>query len=571
MGDAYSGPSFVKETQDEIKLVSSIMARFAVMKRERQLIEPMWKEITDYLYPRRSGWSFESDARLSAGDKVFDGAGIASHRMLADGIYGWLVSPSIDWLDLVPFDRKDEDNRELMVYCRDLKMFLYDVWDRSGFYDVMSEDITDCSALGTSVIVTENSEELGRPVFTPLHLREVYLSENRFGVADTLFRDFEITKRQLMEKFPSRISAQRRKEYLRDPEGTVRVLHAVYPRAVYDDGSGPRMKEEKLYASIYILQSMSSTGSTQLGGTLLENGGADRRQFDAWRFQKVSNQVYGGSPAMDAIFDVKMINLQAKTMADVAQLAARPPLQVPESMRGKLNIAPGGISYSYGDGDAKPIMTTLSYPFGVDSMARREQVIRQIFKTDYFQVVTQIQNSSRQRTATEIAAIKSEGAAVLGPIISRATSERVGPIVFQTIANELEAKRLPPPPAGVDPKIRLKLKYIGPLAQAQRRYLRIEGISTGLGQALQFSGIDPDIQYEFKIPQAAREIAVASGYPQEFLNSIEDAKKLRKAAQEARMAAAAEQAQNEAMAAAASGGKAPEPGSMLARKLLGQE
>lgn len=560
------------QTPESQKLTSSVMSRFQQLKSERELIEPIWKEITDYVYPRRSGWNFESDARVEAGDLIFDGAAIAAHNKLADGIFGWLVSPSIDWLEILPTNRKLESNREVMAHCQELKMYLYEVFSRSNFYDAMAEDISDCSALGTSVLYVDEAKELGRPVYTPLHLREVYISENRYGEVDTLFRDFELTNRQLLEIFGDKLEPKLFDQARSALDKSCRILNAIYPRM---NGQGDDLytpKEDKPYASVYILENPGIGASRPAGGSLLENGGIDYRKFEAWRFRKASNQVYGMSPIMDAIFDIKMINLMSKTMADVAQLAARPPVQAPESMRGELRIAPGAKNFgSSSDGKVEPILTTLSYPFAIDSINRREAIIREHCKTDFFMTISQIQGSSRERTKAEINAIKSESAAILGPIIGRAQSERLDPVTRLTIANEAAAGRLPKAPpglAGLD--IQLKLRFVGPLAQSQRKYLRLEGISTGLAQALQFSEVDPDIVCDFKMPETAREIAIASGFPQEFLEDPATAKRKRQERQAARTRAAEAELQNQAMAAAASGGKAPEPGSLLAKKLLGE-
>ena len=554
--------------------VKRLLSTFDELKRARRPIEPMLKEITDYLYPRRSGWNFESDALLTSGSMIFDGTAIAAHAKLADGLFGWLVSPALDWLLLLPYDKKDEDNKEIMQYLKDLSMALYETFLKSNFYDVLAEDIADCSALGTSVVYGDEAAELRRPVYTPLHFREFYISENRYGEVDTLFRDFEMTNRQLLETFED-LDPKTAKSARTALEKRVRVLHAIYPRKVgrVPEEESVGTQDEMPYVSQYLLMGPAVNGRVT-GGTLLEDGGLEYRKFEAWRFRKASGQVYGISPAMDAIHDIKMINLKAKTMADAAQLAARPPMQAPESMRGKFKVSPGAIAYRVGDDKIEPIMTSLSYPLGIDSMQRSEQIIREHFKTDFFMSISQLQQGSRERTKAEVMEIKAESAAVLGSVLGRIQSERLDPLVRMTIAIEAKAGRLPPPPKVIKDRVgsgddfRFMVKLAGPLAQSQRKYIKVLGLTRGLSAAMQLAEMSPDIVYNFKINDAARELATTEGFPYEFLEDKKTAERNIKAAQESRAQAAQMQAENDRLAAMGRAGKAAEPGS-AADKIMG--
>ena len=411
-----------QKTKHEEDVLTFVLSTFAALVEARREVEPMWQEITDYLYPQRSGWGFEADTRLEAGELIFDGMPISAHAKLADGLFGWLVSPSIDWLKWVPKDPKLRHDMKVMAYCQDLEQALYDVFDASNFYDTMAQDIKDCSALGTSVIYGEEAKELGRPFFTPLHLREVYISENKYQEVDTLFRSFNVTYRVLVEMFGDTLDPDTVKAAQKAPETQVRLLHAIYPRTsgqVVKEYARAGFKSDKPFASVYLMQGTATAGSGMAaqvqGATLLEEGGLDYKHFEAWRFEKASGQTYGTCPAMDAIFDTKMLNLQAKTMADTAELAAAPPMQAPESMRGKIKIYPRGMSYFTNENQrVSPIMTSVSYPFGVDSMERTANNIKEHFKTAYFQSVSQIQQGSRERTRTEILEMKAESASILG-------------------------------------------------------------------------------------------------------------------------------------------------------------
>ena len=546
-------------------LVQDVMGMFKQLQDARRPIEPMWKEITENLYPQRSGWNFEEDSRVEAGDRIFDGTAIAAHSKLADGLFGWLVSPSIDWLKWEPENPKDRENKEMLEYCQDLERYLYDAFNKSNFYETLAQDIKDCSALGTSVIYGEEAEGLDRPYFTPLHLREAYISENKYGIVDTLFRDFEVTNRVMVEMFPQ-LDREMKAQAMKRPEDKVRLLHAMFPRKKGDITGAEIFRKNKPNASIYIYQGMSTQARSQAmsgGQILLENGGTSHKNFEAWRFEKTSGQTYGTCPAMYGIYDAKMMNLISKSLADVAQLAARPPLQAPESMRGKIRIYPGGISYRVGAEKIEPIQTTISPAVGNDELLRRAGNIRELFKTEFFQSVSGIQAGSRERTRQEIMEMKAESAAVLGAILGRIEHERIEPMVNMVLAIEAEAGRLPVPPKGLRKDSRLRMSLRGPLAQSQRKYLLIDGLTKGLAAAFELQGVATDIAMNFDLNGAARRLASANGFPADLLNDKKETETMQARAAAQRQALAAQQAQAEQIRSMG-GSKRAEEGSAAA-------
>lgn len=548
--------------KEDTDLARYLLDTFDGLKEERRVKEPLWKELTDYLYPRRSGWDFESDDSLKVGDLIFDGEAIAALNRLSHGLFGWLCSPSIDWLEFEPKDRELRKNLQVMQYCKDLEMHLLDVFARSNFYEALSEDMSDGCALGTAVMWVDNDEEADLPVFTPLHIREIYISENSRGKVDVLFRDMEMTCRQFLETFDrddDNIAEQFQKMCEKSPEKKVRVLHCVYPT-----GMNGIFKSNMPYASVYLLQGSTGGNAVSVGqgkNTIIRKGGMSFQKFQAWRLRHMAGQAYGSCPGMDAIWDIKMINIQSKTMSDAEQLAAQPPMQTFETMKGRVKIYPGGITYHNGE-RIEPVVTGAQPALGMDAIRRRGAIIREHFMTDYFMSTTQIQGGSRERTKEEILQLKAESAAVLGAVVGRIQSERIEPMAMLTMAIEKAAGRLPLPPEGVDPEITLKIKFVGPLALAQRRYVKMQGISQGLAGLQGYAQLfGPDVMLNVKRNYAVREMLDSAGYPAEGLEDEQTVARNQKAAEQARAQAAQAAAENERLAAAGRGARAAEPGS----------
>lgn len=528
------------------------------MIEERKKVEPIWQDISDYLLPQFSDWNFNTQADLTAGEKIYDGSAITAHARQSSGIFGWLVSPMIPWLELIPKDKKLRNNKVVMEYLNQVVEHLYEVFSQSNFYDAIAEDISICSGIGTSVMTIEENEELGVPVYTPLHPREFYIAENEYGYCDTLMRRYELTHRQFIASFGKIFDEKQTEEIMKSPGRRVMIRQFVYPNKDYVESDTPKLGLNKKFKSIYISESAPTPTGTS--SKILKAGGMDEQRFLAWRFEHITGLAYGSCSAIKAIYDIKTINLQNKTMLDAQQLAAKPPIQTSELMKGKLRIVPGGVTYGFDE--IKPVFTgSQQYPISVDAIARRDKIINEHFKTEFFQSISQLQSGARDRTATEIMEIKAESAAVMGSTVGRINAERLEPLIRLTLLIEREAKRLPEVPAGVPGDVIFYVNFIGPLFQAQRKYLKVQGIQQGISSAVSLAQVNPDLLLNFDLNYAVREMAIASGYPYAGLRTDEEVKKLQDQAAQARAQAAQAQAENERLSSMARGSRAIEPGS----------
>ena len=67
--------------------VEDITKRLTDLKRMRLPWEPMWKDITQFVMPRRSFWDLDATPG-QAPTKIYDGTAIAAVQLLADGLQG---------------------------------------------------------------------------------------------------------------------------------------------------------------------------------------------------------------------------------------------------------------------------------------------------------------------------------------------------------------------------------------------------------------------------------------------------------------------------------------------------
>ena len=537
------------DTEQPGRPEAKYLRRLTALEVERKVWEDEWQDVTRFIFPRRNGWTRKPSPDKVGASEIYDGTALAALTLMCDGLLGHLVPASIPFFKLRPSIQRFENFAPLRSWLDACQLHLLTALDRSNFYAALGEAFPDAGSLGTTVIYMEEEPASGRVYFSTRHLKECFIAENRWGIVDTIYRRFDMTLDQLVEQFEPSLDQRMKDRATREPDEVVQVLHAVEPG------------NDHKYDSTYLLIDANAKDDQKI----LERGHYDFFPYIVWRFRKNSDEVYGRSPAMDALYDVEMIQHQAKSMAEAAQKAIDPPLLAHSNMRGQIKKNPGNITYYdnvndaqirqlYGSGIAQ-------YPLGIDAMERRGKIIREHFRSDFFSYL--LGADAGQRTATEINAIEAQKAAVLGSTIGRINKELFEPVIHNMFAIELAAHRLPEMPREIalPMGLSLEIEYTGPLAQKQRTYLRSQGVLEGSAAVFGLAQARPEVLDNFNWDYIATEAADANGMPQAAEIDQKQVQKIRQA--RAQQQLAMQQAQLQLAAAKVMPGlnKAPEPGS----------
>ena len=223
---------------------------------------------------------------------------------------------------------------------------MYAEFNRSNWYAILPEWFRDAGSIGTATLFTE--EDIGNDVAVhiPIHPREIFISEDRYGNVDVVFRKFFLTAKQAVQKFDeeklSKDVVNNAKEH---PEKKHEFIHAVFPNT--DRMFGNILSSNKRIKSIYI---QSKAKKLEPDGILKESG-FDINPYAVWRLRKNSDEIYGYSPAADAMVDIKNLNQMSRTLMKAAHMAVAPPQNVPEHMRGNVRLEPDGLNYFEKGGD----------------------------------------------------------------------------------------------------------------------------------------------------------------------------------------------------------------------------
>ena len=441
-------------------LVTRIITKQESLKSYRTPWENLWQDCGEYVNPNRGDFStIRYRADTARYDKIYDTTAPLANENLASGLQGFLTSPSQRWFSLLTFDDNLNEEYAVKEWLNLATNILYDrVFNipESNFNSQAHELYLDLGSFGTAVMMVQDTPGSGIS-FRTFHLADCYIQENDKGFVDTLYRKYKRTGRQLIERFGEAVPEKIVKISQKDPFREFEVIHAVEPSETY--GEPLKKPTKKAFKSCYILLEEK---------TLLEEGGYDEFPYMVPRWSKVAGEIYGRSPSMTSLPDIKMVNAMMKTIIKSAQKLTDPPLLVPDDgFILPVRTVPGGLNfYRSGTQDRiEPLETRGRPDIGFDLLQNRREHIRAAFHVDWMQLPDQKNNPNM--TATEVVARQEEKMRLMGPMIGRLQVEFLGPLINRVFSIMMRKKMIPNPPAIIQGED-MKIVYTSPLARAQK-------------------------------------------------------------------------------------------------------
>ena len=441
-------------------LVTRIITKQESLKSYRTPWENLWQDCGEYVNPNRGDFStIRYRADTARYDKIYDTTAPLANENLASGLQGFLTSPSQRWFSLLTFDDNLNEEYAVKEWLNLATNILYDrVFNipESNFNSQAHELYLDLGSFGTAVMMVQDTPGSGI-TFRTFHLADCYIQENDKGFVDTLYRKYKRTGRQLIERFGEAVPEKIVKISQKDPFREFEVIHAVEPSETY--GEPLKKPTKKAFKSCYILLEEK---------TLLEEGGYDEFPYMVPRWSKVAGEIYGRSPSMTSLPDIKMVNAMMKTIIKAAQKLTDPPLLVPDDgFILPVRTVPGGLNfYRSGTQDRiEPLETRGRPDIGFDLLQNRREHIKAAFHVDWMQMPDQ--KGSPNMTATEVIARQEEKMRLMGPMIGRLQVEFLGPLINRVFSIMMRKKMIPNPPAIIQGED-MKIVYTSPLARAQK-------------------------------------------------------------------------------------------------------
>ncbi len=506
--------------------VIHLVKRKGKLKAQRGTWESHWQDLTNFVLPNDSDFNL----KRSKGDKrttlVYDSTAIHANEMLAAGLHGMLTNPASNWFSLRIKDNDDfSDNAEAKQWLEETTNVILSELSAPAvaFPSHIHEYYLSLCSIGTACMFIGEPTRREGISFRAIHIDEIFIAENADGIIDTVFRCFKMSVRQIVQKWGEKSLSPRIQKMYENQEfdKEIELLHCVYPRDDIDKGK--KAATMLPVASVYIDEKEKH---------VLAEGGFDEMPFMVSRWSKTVGEVFGRSPAMTALPDIKMLQEIMKTTIKAAQKVVDPPLLVPDDgVLGPVRTIPGGLNYYRASSGARiePLLTGGNIGLSYEMM----NDLRERIRTTFFLDQLQFQGAPRM-TATEVVERTERTLRLLGPTLGRLQSEFLGPMIERIYGVLVRAGRLPEPPESIAEQ-ELKIEYVSPLARAQRQ-TETQGIMRTLEFVGPIAGIDPQAAQIIKGADTVRHIAELNGVPPILLKSNDELMAEIQAQQEAQAA-----------------------------------
>lgn len=483
------------------------LARLSALKTERSSWDSHWRDISQYQFPRAGRFiSSETNQGTKKHGLIYDNTAIFSVRTLAAGMMSGVTSPARPWF------RLGLPDKELMEYAP-VKQWLHDsaelmraVFASSNTYNSLHACYEELGAFGTwaDVVLPDFDNVIHH---YPLTVGEYYLSTNHKGQVDTLAREMKMTVAQMVEQFgKADCSATVRNLWDKGAyDQWVDVVHMIQPRRErdYTKRDGKNMPFESCYFE---------PGKEAWDQYLSESG---FKRFPALcpRWTVTGNDIYGRSPGMEALGDVKQLQFEQQRKAQAIEYQVNPPLQVPTAYKNSAQSRlPGGVMYvdamTPSGGVRTAFDVNLRLDFLLQSIGDTRDRIRQAYYADLFLMLAN-QPANGRMTATEVAERHEEKLLMLGPVLERLHNELLSPLIDITFDRLADAGVLPPPPEEIAGQ-ELNIEFISVLAQAQRA-VAVNGMERMVGSAMQIAAAKPEVLDKINFDQVIDDLGDAFG------------------------------------------------------------
>ena len=454
------------QSQEFRNLARQLKDNLSRLQEKRSNWEQHWQQISDYMMPRKA----EITKQRARGDKrhaeIFDATAIHALELLAASLHGMLSSSANKWFSLRFKETELNGIDEAKEWLEDAQGRMYDAFAKSNFQQEVFECYFDLIAFGTACLMIEEDQE-DALLFSSRHIKEVYIQENKKGYVDTIYRKFKMPAQAVVDKFGvDRVSKDIINKFKKSPFDDIVLVHVVRPRLDFDPNK--QDKQNMPFQSIYFEEET---------GHIISLGGFKEMPYVIPRYLKSSTEVYGRSPGMNALADVKVLNRMVQNSLKAAAKQIDPPLLVSDdSMLAPIRMSPGSINFfRAGSRDSiQPLQINSNTATTLNNENQRRDAIAKMFHVD--QLLST--DDKRNMTATEILQKQNEKMQTLGPVLGRLQSELLSPLIIRVFNIMLRQGLFLPSPEMLQQQ-ELKIEFVSPLALAQRQQ-ELQSLMRGL-------------------------------------------------------------------------------------------
>jgi hypothetical protein len=292
---------------DAIPLYQQYLIRRGALSTERATWLPQYREISQFIMPRTGRFLLTDQNK---GDKrynsIIDSTGTRALRVLAAGLMAGMTSPARPWFRLSTLDTDLMEYGPVKLWLNVVTEKMRTIFSRSNTYRSLHTIYEELGLYGTAAHRAGRLRRRDAPL--PEHVRRVH-DRHRFAQqVNTLYREFQMTVAALVGEFGlANVSAHVRDMWDagRNLDAWIPVLHVIEPHR-------PRLSEFRAssrnlpWSTLHGASANLEPKRPASPGFLRESG---FKRFPALcpRWHATGGDIYGNSPGMEALGDVKQL------------------------------------------------------------------------------------------------------------------------------------------------------------------------------------------------------------------------------------------------------------------------
>ena len=481
-----------------IKSAETLIQNYNQSKSQHQLWQSIYDDAYNLFMPERNLYSETSEGEDRT-TRVFSSAGVIAANSFVNRMQQGLTPPEKKWMILkagpaIPDENKDQVNEAL----DQITEIFFNAIRSSNFNLAISEFYYDLF-IGTACLLIKEGDEKTPVIFTAVPNKNISIEDGIYGTVQTIYRIFELRSELVLQYWPlatyiPKVDNEKKK---------VEILECTY--FDYDTNKWHYYvinKKEKnvIFKSVFEVSPWIVT-----------------------RWSKMSNEVFGRGPALQALPEMKMLNKQKEFSIQGMALSSVGVFTVADNNvldYSKFRLYPGALNpVERNAGPNGPSISRLDTGGNPNlEQYHMEETEMTIKKLAFDSQLPPLAGSPK--SATEIMERVRDLQIDIGGAFGRIMYEMIKPIVVRTLSI-LWKKGLIPPELNVKniDDFFIKVEMLSPIAKQQS----IEDVQN-ITNAMQLSAmINPQgmaITYDIEALDA--ELGEKLGVPAKFIRDKKD-------------------------------------------------
>lgn len=392
-------------------------AHKATFEHAKKLREPHETEIRDaykFSYPSRA-FDKQPGEKIDR-SKIYDDTATHSVRSLVTNVIKLLVPQNRQWARITLKTAKLKEQLETALAERVMGWndALNNHFLTSNFYLKMDEAMNDAVVAGTACIAFY--DRVGEPLtYISVPVDQLYFTQDHNGNVDAVFREHELTGRQMIGRFGKKLQSELKQTCTDAPDKLHKIVECVVPaKQGYD----------------YIVYSKADWSE-------IESSVTRWNPFIVWRWEKSLNEAWGNSPVRDALPSIRSLNMMARDTLEAGNFSAKPCYQITGDILNieqlKTQLVPGGLIAT--EAPLQPLATGANFPITLELIEKTRASVRSLL---YGNQIMNRDISKTPMSATEASLRQTEFYAQIGQPALRLQKELLQPIAEQAVQRLME-------------------------------------------------------------------------------------------------------------------------------------